>query len=282
MPFDRERCTGNVTREVSNMAVTSTDSLREQASGLLTLVPVVVLIVAWQLAALYLDNPLLLPDVMAVVGELWQMSVIERSLEGHVTASLIRMSTGFALAVVVGIPIGLLMGMRNWAEFLFDPLITFGYPIPKIAFYPVLLIMFGLGHLPKTLLVFAECLVPIIVGAYYGVEKVDENYIWSARNFGASEREVFKDVVLPASMPYIFSGVRTALPIAVIVTVVTEMISSSNGIGFIIAFNAASLDLERMFVGIIAAGVIGFTLDRLLARIRSRTLHWAESANVGM
>jgi ABC-type nitrate/sulfonate/bicarbonate transport system permease component len=246
------------------------------------LVPVITLFVAWQAVATYLGDPLLLPKATTVLEEIWQMAVVERSLESHVIASLIRISAGFSLAVVFGVVIGLLMGMREWAEFLFDPIITFGYPIPKIAFYPVLLIVFGLGHLPKLLLVFLECLVPIIVGTYYGVKDVDENYVWSAQNFGASERQVFFDVMLPASMPYIFSGVRTALPIAVIVTVVTEMISSSAGIGFIITFNQASLDLERMFVGIIAAGLIGFVLDRLLARLRKRTLHWADSTDIGM
>jgi NitT/TauT family transport system permease protein len=253
----------------------------EFPDGLIATVPILALFAVWQLTAMWVDNSLLLPKLSSVLVAFWTMG-IEGELTRHVGASLFRMGIGFSLAVLTGVVVGLLIGMRNWAEFLFDPLITFGYPIPKIAIYPVLLIVFGLGHMPKVILVFLESLVPVIVGTYYGVENVDRDYIWSGRNLGASNREVFTDVVLPASLPYIFSGVRTAMPIAVVVTVVTEMISAYDGIGYLITYHSASLNLDKMFVGVMLAAIIGFTADRLLGRLRSRMLHWSESVDLDM
>lgn len=262
------------------MATSSRRSIGFSLDSVLPYISVAGFALAWYGVALWLDDPLLLPKPVAVLTEFWGMAVVGDSLYGHLYATLYRVFGGFAIAVAVGIPLGLLMGMRNWANFLFDPIISFGYPIPKVAFYPVLLVVFGLGSTPKIILVFLETVVPIVIGAYYGVDAVNERLVWSARNFGASEYRIFRDVVFPASLPYVFSGIRTALPIAFIVAIVTEMISSTEGIGYVIAYNAGSFALDKMFVGIFAAGIVGYAFDRGVGVLRDRMLFWAEGVDL--
>lgn len=265
------------------MSVDPVDSVRGSfdADWLYSAFALFGLLAAWQLAAMALNNPLLLPTVFATVeatAELLENGV----LVGHAQATLIRALVGFALSAVVGIGVGILMGTKGWAEFLFDPLISFGYPIPKIAFYPIVLIVFGFGHLPKIVLVFLECTIPVVIGAYYGVTNVNRDYVWAAQNMGASDWEIFSQVRLPASLPYIFSGLRTALPIALIVAIVTEMISSQEGLGYGIIRYSSSLQFDAMFGMFIAIAFIGYLFDLLIRLTRARLLFWAEDVDASM
>lgn len=239
------------------------------------------LLASWQLVAMWLNDPLLLPTATATFEtfiELWNSGELVK----HAQATLTRAFAGFALAAVVGIVIGILMGVENWVEFLFDPVISFGYPIPKIAFYPIVLIVLGFGHIPKIFLVFLECVIPVVIGAYYGVQNVDRDYIWSAQNMGASDWQIFFQVRLPASLPYIFSGLRTALPIALIVTIVTEMISSQVGLGYGIIRYSSSFQYDGMFAMFIAIALLGYVFDAVLKLTRNQLLFWAEDVDVGM
>lgn len=256
-------------------------SVLNRLNPFLSYISIVVLVLLWQIAALIIDNPLLIPTVPAVVEGFVTMTE-SGTLQEHFSATLIRTLGGFFLAILVGIPLGLLMGTRGWAKFLLEPIINFGYPIPKVALYPLVLIVVGFGHVPKIILVFLETVIPILIGAYYGVESVNELYIWSAENLGASDREIFFRVSLPASMPYIFSGLRTALPIALIIAIVTEMISSEQGLGYLIEFAAGNLAFDEMFVSFLAIAMVGYVLDRSLLFVRGRVLFWADEVDLTM
>lgn len=262
------------------MSVDPVDSVRSRinTNSMWAVLSLLGLIAAWQFAAMYVDNPLLLPTVTATVDATVEL-LDNQILVGHAQDTLIRALVGFALASIVGIVLGILMGTRGWAEFLFDPIVSFGYPIPKIAFYPLVLIVFGFGHLPKVVLVFLECTIPILLGAYYGVRGVERDYIWAARNMGASQWKIFSEIRLPASLPYIFSGLRTALPIALIVAIVTEMISSQSGLGYGIIRYSSSLEFDAMFAMFIAIAFIGYVFDLILRITRARFLFWAEDVD---
>ncbi|SEL24027.1 ABC transporter permease [Haloferax larsenii] len=243
------------------------------------------LLVLWQLGALLVTSsfgPPLIPRVEVVAVQLYTMLVTEGTAYSDIFATLFRVFVGFTAAIVVGIPIGLWMGSDDRVEFVLDPLISTLYPIPRIAFYPLLLAILGLGHAPKLVIIFIESLIPILLGSYYGVQSVSKLHIWSGKNFGASRTQIFRDIVLPASLPYIFSGIRMAMPIALIVTVVTELVASSQGIGYLIIRAQGSFEYETVFAGVVLISILGIVFDQILARLRERLLFWAGDVSIDM
>lgn len=265
------------------MSVDPVDSVRGKfgTDWVYSLLALVGLLAAWQIAAIFVDDPLLLPTVVATAEATVEL-LESGDLTGYVGTTLIRTIVGFGFAAAVGIVVGILMGTKGWAEFLFEPLVNFGYPIPKIALYPIVLIVLGFGHLPKIILVFAECVIPVVIGAYYGVQNVNEDYVWAAKNMGATDWQIFSQVRLPASLPYIFSGLRTALPIALIVAIVTEMISSQAGLGYGIIRTSADLQFDATFGIFVAIAFVGYVFDLLIRLARSRLLFWAEEVDTSM
>lgn len=243
------------------------------------------LLVLWEIGALLVTSaygPPLIPRVEVVAMELYGMLVTEGTAYSDIFATLFRVFVGFTAALVVGIPIGLWMGSSERVEFVLDPIISTFYPIPRIAFYPLLLAVLGLGHAPKLVIIFLESLIPILLGSYYGVQSVSKLHIWSGENFGASRTQIFRDIVFPASLPYIFSGVRMAMPIALIVTVVTELVASSQGIGYIIIRAQGSFEYETVFAGVVLISLLGIVFDQVLARLRERLLFWAGDVSIDM
>lgn len=239
---------------------------------------ILVLLALWEgIARSGLVNPRLFPSLAAV----WEQLVLlidDPQSAMHVGASLTRVVAGFGLAILFGVPLGILMSRVAVFGRLFEPLFSFGYPVPRVALYPICVFLFGVGHLSKVVLVLLECLYPIAISTYYGVRNVNRLHIWSAQNMGASRSQVFLKVIAPAAAPHVFSGFRIALPIAFVITVLTEMVSSTEGLGWMILYASASLSRARVFAGVVTIAVIGFALDRLLAALRKRLIFWEKEA----
>ena len=151
--------------------------------------------------------------------------------------SLYRALGGFALAAVVGIFLGILMGRSKRSR---GCSIRFSgtYAVPKLALFPIFIFVFGIGSLSKVALVFLECLYPIVIMSYAGARSVHRVYLWSAQNMGASRAEILRRVVIPATAPFIFAGFRVAVPVAMIVVVITEMVSSADGLGYLVSIRS--------------------------------------------
>ena len=239
---------------------------------------VFVVLAAWELLAHSgWVNPRLFPSLETIGQELWRL-VESQVIFRHAGATLFRVVVGFGLAAVVGVVLGFLMARIDLFDRLFEPLFSFGYPVPRVALYPVFIFVFGLGHLSKVALIFLECLYPIVINTYYGTRAVNERYVWAARNMGASGEQVFRKVVVPAALPQIFSGLRVALPIALVIAILTEMIGATEGLGYLIAFASASLSRAQVFAGVAAIALIGFVLDRGLAEVRRRLVFWEKES----
>jgi len=231
-------------------------------------------LLAWELLARSgTVNRLLVPSLASIGREFWLLAVLPESL-GDAWSSLYRALAGFALAAVVGVAIGVLMGRSALAAGFFDPVFSGTFPIPKIALFPIFIFLFGIGSLSKVLLVFLECLYPIVVTTYAGSRTVNRVLLWSAFNMGASRARVLTRVVVPATAPFIFAGFRIALPIAMIVVIITEMISSADGLGYLVIYSLASLQTDRMLAIVVAIALIGWGLDRLLVFLRDRLVFW--------
>ncbi len=236
--------------------------------------PVAAVLALWEVVARSgLTNPRLVPDLGAIAGQL--VLVLQSPQLGvHVGASLTRVMAGFGLAVAVGVPLGIAMSRLPACERAIEPLFALGYPVPRIALYPIFVFLFGIGHLSKIVLVALECLYPVAISTYHGVRGVDRLYVWSAQNMGATRWQVVWKVMAPAAAPQVFTGFRIALPIAFIITILTEMVSSTEGLGWLILYASASLSQARVFASVAIVAVMGFAMDRALAAVRNRVVFW--------
>ncbi|PID15018.1 MULTISPECIES: ABC transporter permease [unclassified Sporosarcina] len=151
---------------------------------------------------------------------------------------------------------------------------TVGYPIPRVALYQKFVLLFGLGSGSKIFTIFLECIFPIVVSTYYGAKSVNHLYIWPGKNMGANDRKLFGKVFLSGTTPSIFTGFRIALPIGVVIAVLTGMISSNNGIGYFLVYLLATLSLSKVLAVVIFISFFGYGLDRLLLYVRNRYVYW--------
>ncbi len=243
-------------------------------SRLLPLVLIGAALVAWQLAARSgLWSPLLLPPLVNIAQEFVQfVSRADRLLETWTT--LYRALGGFALAAIAGVAVGLLMGRSALAAALLDPFFSGTYAVPKIALFPIFIFVLGIGSQSKVALVFLECLYPIVIVTWQGARSVNRVLLWSAQNMGASRARTFRRVVLPATLPYVFAGLRIALPVALIVVIITEMIASADGLGYQVIYALASLKTDRMLAVVLVISLLGVALDWALVALRDRLVYW--------
>lgn len=218
-------------------------------------------------------SPLVVPSIARIGHELWWLVVRPESL-ADAWFSLQRAIGGFALAAVVGVALGILMGRSSVAAACLGPIFSGTYPIPKIALFPVLIYLFGIGSLSKVVLIFLECLYPIVVTTHAGSRAVNRVLVWSAANMGASRVRILWRVVVPAAAPFIFAGFRIALPIAMIVVIITEMISSADGLGYLAMYSLASFKTDRMLAVVVVIALIGVALDWLVTLLRDRLVFW--------
>jgi NitT/TauT family transport system permease protein len=228
----------------------------------------------WELAARSgLWSPLIFPSLTSIARELGQfVAGPERLMEAW--TSLYRALGGFALAAAAGVLLGLVMGRSSLVAGLLDPLFSGTYAVPKIALFPIFIFVFGIGSLSKIALVFLECLYPIVIMTYHGSRDVDRVLLWSGQNMGASRAQLLRRIVLPATAPYIFAGFRVALPLALIVVVITEMVSSADGLGYVAVYSLASLKTDRMLAVVVVIAALGLALDQALVALRNRLVYW--------
>lgn len=232
------------------------------------------LLLVWQVAvASGAVESRLLPSLGRVAAALMR-DTANGVLPYHAAVTLSRAGTGFALAALAGVPFAAVMARSPIIRNLFEPIFFFGYPVPKIALFPVFTYIFGIGSPSKIAFAFLECLYPIVVTAYQGFRSISNPLIWSAENMGARRGTVLRRVIFPAAMPSVFTGLRIALPISIIVIVLTEMIGDSKGLGYYIAVSGTRFEFASVYAGILVIGICGFVLDRAMLFARRSVVHW--------
>jgi NitT/TauT family transport system permease protein len=194
----------------------------------------------------------------------------------NILDSVRRMAIGFGLALAFAVPVGLLMGRSRMVAAFFNPLLMTVYPVPKAALMPIIMLWLGVGDASKTLVIFLGVSLPLIYHAYQGARAIEEKMLWSAAAMGMSGPERLMRIVLPASLPEIFVGLRTGLVLALITMVTSEMIARQSGVGNILfnSLDMALYDTVYAMIGII--GILGFVLDVGFERLRARVVAWAE------
>jgi ABC-type nitrate/sulfonate/bicarbonate transport system permease component len=228
-------------------------------------------VVAWELLgrAGMLPRYLSTPD--AILAALWEVARTGE-LFAALAASLYRASAGFVLGTAAGIVVGLAAGIRPGVRHFFDPLVSFLYSIPKIAFLPIFLLLLGLGHASKIAIIAFSCFFPVFIASRHAVLSVNRLLLWAAENMGAPPRTIFVRVIIPAAAPQLFVGIRIALAHAFVVLFAAELIGSKAGLGTIISYGEEWVRFDLMLAGIVCFAVLGFLADRLLLAIRLRVL----------
>jgi ABC-type nitrate/sulfonate/bicarbonate transport system permease component len=193
--------------------------------------------------------------------------------------SLRRMATGFALALVVAIPVGLIMGRSRHVAAFFNPLLMVIYPVPKAALMPIIMLWLGVGDASKTLVIFLGVTLPVIYHSYQGSRAVEEKILWSAAAMGMGPFARISRIVLPAALPEILVGCRTGLVLALITMVTSEMIARQTGVGNILFNSLDMAQYDTVYAMIVIIGVLGFALDFAFERLRGRLVAWAAPAH---
>ena len=174
--------------------------------------------------------------------------------------------------------IGIAICRNALARWFFDPIISVGFPMPKIAFLPVIMLWLGVFDVSKIAMVVFDAIFPVITATIIGIAGVDRHLIWSARNMGANDRQLLWQIILPASLPQIMTGLQVALPIALIVAIVAEMLMGGYGLGGAMISSSRFADSRGVFAGIVEIAIIGYVMVKGMTILRRRLLFWHQEA----
>jgi ABC-type nitrate/sulfonate/bicarbonate transport system permease component len=234
----------------------------------------IVLVLAWQIAAQSgVVTAFLLPPPSAVLDRVWA-DTLSGDLVVNLGHTLWRTLAGFALAGVGGVALGLLMAKNRPARWFFDPLVSVGFPTPKIAFLPVFMLWFGLYDFSKIAMIAFNAIFPVIAATMAAAEGVERELLWSARGLGANDRQLLREIVLPAASPQILTGLQVALPVSMIVAVVTEMLMGGDGLGGAMIQASRFADSPGVFAGVVEIAVAGLALVKGMTVLRRHLLVW--------
>jgi ABC-type nitrate/sulfonate/bicarbonate transport system permease component len=240
---------------------------------------IVMLLAAWEwLARSHTFTPYQLPALSAVLERIWS-DAVSGDLLINAGLTLYRALAGFLICAVLGVTIGMAMARNVVANWFFDPIVSVGFPMPKIAFLPVIILWLGVYDTAKITMIVFDAIFPVIAATTIAIQGVEKELIWSARNMGATNRELLHQVILPAASPQIMTGLQVALPLSLIVAVVAEMLMGGYGLGGAMMTAAHFANSTSVFAGIVEIAVIGYVLIKAMSLIRRRLLVWHPEAH---
>ena len=192
----------------------------------------------------------------------------------HLGASFRRLFIALGLAIITAIPIGLLSGYFSKVQAIVDSVVEFYRPLPPLAYYTLLILWFGIDDTSKIILLFLAAFAPIYIACISAVRKINQDYILSAKSLGADKRKVFFKIVLPACLPEIFTGIRTAFGFSYTTLVSAEMIAAKSGIGWMVLDASNFLKSDVIFIGIFIMGISGVLIDAGLRFLERKIVFW--------
>ncbi|MCR4437183.1 MAG: ABC transporter permease [Clostridiales bacterium] len=229
-----------------------------------TVVGILILVAVWEGVALsgrYEQS--LLPSPVKVFEDMKEL-LLDGTLFTHIQVSLFRFLLGYVAAVVAGVVFGLTFGWFNRLWEIIDPVVQVLRPISPIAWFPFIVLWFGIGDLPAIVIIFIAAFYPVLLSTVSSVGKVDQTYLKVARNFGLKQFQVFTKIIFPAAFPYIANGLHIALGSAWIFLVAGEMVGAQSGLGYLIVDARNNLRTDLVLAGIIFIGILGLLLDKAI------------------
>lgn len=248
--------------------------------GIKRVLIIIIFVALWEiLPSTGIINPVLLSPPSEVAEALIKM-IFSGLLINHILISLQRAFLGFALAVLVGIPLGIFMGWYKSFDRFVDPLIQTFRNTSTLALYPVFILFFGLGETSKIAILFKAAIWPILINTISGVKNVDPLLIKSAKSMAISNIFLFRKVVLPSSIPSIASGIRLAASISLVALIAAEMIGAKSGIGFLIISYQYNFMVPEMYAAIVTIALLGLILNYVLVWLEKKATNWKEEINI--
>jgi sulfonate transport system permease protein len=233
-------------------------------------------LVLWQVGATQgWVNATVFPPLDAILAALWT-GISGGALLDDIGISLQRSGIAFAAAIGLGIPLGLFMGQIRAVEQALDPILQFFRQTSALALYPVFILLMGLGEASKVFVIFWATLFPILLATIGGVKEVDRKLIEMAATFGASRLTIFRRIVLPASIPSIFVGLRLSATTALLLLIAAEMIGANKGLGFQVMNAQYNFQIPQMFAAILLLALLGLSANAALVALQRRLCRWAD------
>jgi ABC-type nitrate/sulfonate/bicarbonate transport system permease component len=235
---------------------------------------ILVILGVWQYVSSHgMVSELSFPRV-SVIFATWYRITVSGELLGELLPSLWRMFSGYFIGVAFGVLIGLLMGYFRVVYNLLEPITEILRPIPSPAYLPIVILFLGIDDEMKIFMIGFAAVFPVLLNTYGGVRGIDPIQIQTARTFGVTGVRLLWQIVLPAASPYIFTGMRVSLAVALIVMVVSEMVAASSGIGYFILSAERGFQIDEMFAGVLTLAVLGYALNRIFLLIEAWLLAW--------
>jgi len=239
---------------------------------------ILLLLALWQFSALYLMDTPTWPPVTRIF-QAWLSDLLDGTLITNLLATFWRQMLGYWLAVVLGVGVGLAMGYFRVAYNLMEPLIEVFRPIPGPAYLPVLVLFVGIGDEMKVVLILVASLFPILLNTYSGVRAIDPVQFDTARTLGLTTAQTLSEIVLPAALPQILTGMRISLAISLILAILSEMIVSNDGLGYFTLLAERTFKVPDMYAGIFTLAIFGYALNRLFLFGEARLIRWHQESS---
>jgi NitT/TauT family transport system permease protein len=247
---------------------------RQNQERLLSIFSPVLLLVLWEVLVQFgiLDKRFF-PAPSSVVntfttlvtnGELWK----------HLQASVTRILIGFALGAIPALLLGITMGLFRWPRAFFSPMIAALYPIPKIAILPLIMLIFGLGEPSKWVIIAIGVFFLVLYNTMAGVMNIPNIYLDVGKNFGANRAQFYWTIALPGALPLIFTGVKLAAGVALLIIVAAEFVGAKTGIGYLIWQSWQTFSVETMYVGLIVIAVLGYLVSLAMDELEHFLIPW--------
>lgn len=247
-------------------------NLRSVVVGLI--VPVA-LLALWETASrLGLINALFFPAPSRILSAVFE-GVVTGSLAEDFFFTVMRILTGFALGGLTGYALGLFTGINRHARALLEPMFSALYTVPKIAVLPIFITIFGLGEPPKIALVAVTVFFYVWVYTLQAVLNIEPSFLDIAKTYTTSARSIVRHIIIPASLPQVFAGLRVSIAVATLITITSEFVVGDTGLGYIIFHSRLLLRIEDAYVGIFVVALLGFALQKTVVAIGNRLTPWS-------
>lgn len=217
----------------------------------------------------------LFPSPWMIVNTAYKM-LRTGELQEHIFITLKRFISGFIVGCVLGFSIGYGCGLSKKINNILEPLLYFLYPIPRFALLPFIILIFGTGNFSKIIFVAAATFFPIAINTMRGINSINSNFLEVAKHYGAKGWKLFKRVILPGSLPSVFTGVRISSGIALTFVVVVEFLTTTNGIGAMMWVSLQTLRIDKLFLGVLIIALLNVILNSMVTNIERSLIPWGK------